>query len=192
MQDFSLNGQLLLSKPSAKTQDDVFTESVVYVCRHDKKGTLGLILNRPLENISTLELMLQFDLHVSGHLADAPVFFGGPVDVSRGFVLSWGALEDSDTKSIHVKNDLWLSTNLNAFRFLEKRENEKLNGIKITLGYAGWTEGQLEEEINQGQWLLSEEKPSFIFETPAHELWQSCLKRLGVDPLRLSSHVEFV
>lgn len=184
MEASSLRGQLLLAMP--EMHDKRFQGAVVLLCIHDKKGAMGLILNKPLDSLPLSEIVMQLDLKASvSNLENLPVYYGGPVEIGRGFVV-----HSSDYESEHsqpVTKHISLASHTQIIE-------DKLNGCgprdtMIALGYAGWSPGQLERELAQNAWLILPTKKDDIFKTNAQDLWLKTLESNRIRPENLSSLV---
>ena len=172
----TLKGYLLIATPTVS--DAVFGESLVYICTHDTDGAVGLIINRPLESVTFLELLTQFNMKSPDNLKDNPIFFGGPVDVNRGFILHPAA--HMIESSIAINDEIALTANLSFFK--EVVSYAAPNDILVTLGYAGWEAGQLEEELKQGQWLCIKPTPAILFGDDHDHKWRHAYESLGMNP----------
>lgn len=163
--------------------DPHFAGSVVYICEHNDKGALGLVINRPTDlTLQTLFERIDLTLEIAP-LANAPVFFGGPVQTERGFVLH-EASEQDYSSSVHVTERLRLTTSKDVLEAIAHGGGPKR--LLVTLGYAGWSAGQLESEIAANGWLTVRADPSILFDTPAPERYAATVKLLGFDPVMLS------
>ncbi|SNZ05559.1 YqgE/AlgH family protein [Cohaesibacter gelatinilyticus] len=188
----SLEGQFLVAMPSVKGPH--FERSVVYICSHDKQGAMGLIINQVSDQITFPDLLKQID--ILGESAGAislpsparrmKVLDGGPVDQGRGFVLHSGdyILKDS---TLQVANDVCLTATIEILRALA--EGTGPSSALLTLGYAGWSAGQLEEELQSNSWLTCEPDPTMLFECAPEDLYDRSLDLMGVDLSMLSSEV---
>lgn len=166
--------------------DPNFARSLIYVCEHNDQGALGVIINRPLDmNIATLyeRVEIPFDVtHQHPDTGRAPVYFGGPVQTERGFVLhrpvgQWqSTLVVRDGIGLTSTRDILVGIGANG----EPCEH------LITLGYAGWSAGQLEWEITQNAWLTVAADPRIIFSLPHEERLTAAMQTLGIDFSRLS------
>lgn len=180
----SLKNHFLIAMPSLT--DPYFKQSVVYLCEHDEEGAMGFIINVPVK------LTLQELLKNAENIENEPnppltgsVFLGGPLDMERGFVLHSPTGDNSKSTQL---NDQLLMSNSNAI--LSTLGTDKApDNYMVTLGYASWDSGQLEEEMNDNQWLTIGCENDIIFNTPVEQRWNSSLKRLGIDPSQLSSEV---
>jgi putative transcriptional regulator len=181
----NLTNQFLIAMPGMA--DENFSRTVIYLCEHSKNGALGLVINRPtditLKNLfEKVELSLDRD-----ELAGQPVFFGGPVQTERGFVLHEKAGTDQSpyTSTLSIAGgELEMTTSKDVLEALANGAGPKR--LMVTLGYSGWSAGQLEEEIGRNGWLTVDADPKVIFDTPVEERYQRALSLLGFDPLMLS------
>jgi putative transcriptional regulator len=176
-----LTGQLLIAAP--QIVDPRFSHTVILMCGHDTNGAMGIILNRLIDGLTLKDLLQQFDLHNPDILqVSTPIHFGGPVEMGRGFVLhSVDYLTDS---SIKISNNIALSSTLEILSLVSQG-----NGPKekiIALGYAGWSTGQLEAELQKNSWLQAEADFDIIFSSDLPGMWRKALNKLGVDPTLLS------
>lgn len=176
-----LTHKFLIAMPAMA--DPNFAGSVVYVCEHTDKGALGLVINRPTE--LTLEgLFDKIDLKLEiAPWKDTPVYFGGPVQTERGFVLHVPAGQYSS--SLPVRDDIALTTSKDVLEAVAGGTGP--SKLLVTLGYSGWGAGQLESEVSANAWLTVDAQQSIIFDTPAEARQAAALRLLGVDPLQLSA-----
>jgi putative transcriptional regulator len=161
---------------------------VVYLCEHSDKGALGLVINRPID-IKLKNLFERVDLSLDREdLADEPVYFGGPVQTERGFVLHepLGQTEaEAYSSTLSIPGGLVMTTSRDVLEALSHGAGPKR--VLITLGYAGWGAGQLEDELARNGWLTVAADPGIIFETPVEARYERALGLLGIDRLMLSS-----
>ena len=155
--------------------------TVIYVCEHSAKGALGLVINRPTDlTVESLLEKIDLKLEISTD-TDSLVFFGGPVQTDRGFVLHAPAREYSS--SIKLEG-MALTTSRDVLEDVAGGCGP--DRILVTLGYAGWGAGQLENELAQNAWLSVASDPEIIFGVPPEERYDAALKLLGIDPIMLS------
>jgi putative transcriptional regulator len=175
-----LTHQFLIAMPAMA--DPNFAGSVVYVCEHSDKGALGLVINRPTE-LTLAGLFDKIDLKLEiAPWKDEPVFFGGPVQTERGFVLHQPP--GSYSSSLAVSDDIALTTSKDVLEAVAAGTGP--GKLLVTLGYAGWGMGQLEHEIGQNAWLTVAAEAEVIFDTPAEERFAAALKLLGIEAKQLS------
>ncbi len=181
----SLIGQLLLAPPQIHA--DIFDQSVILVCSHDNAGALGLILNHPIDAITFIELLAHLQINCDQNIKDKKVYFGGPVSMNRGFVLhSRDVLHD--TSSI-ISEGIALTSNSAFFHLISKKTPKHW---RVALGYAGWTAGQLEDEVKNGVWIQRPAQENLIFETPDTQQWKASFEEMGVDPYFISHEIGMV
>jgi putative transcriptional regulator len=176
-----LTHKFLIAMPAMA--DPNFAGAVVYICEHTDKGALGLVINRPTE--LTLEnLFDKIDLKLEiAPWKDTLVYYGGPVQTERGFVLHVPA--GSYSSSLAVADDIALTTSKDVLEAVAGGSGPAK--LLVTLGYAGWSAGQLESEVSANAWLTVDAQPTVIFDTPSEARQAAALKLLGVDPAQLSA-----
>ena len=165
--------------------DPHFAHTLTYVCEHSAEGALGIVVNKPID--MTLSVLFeQIDVALAdAELRDSPVHFGGPVQVDRGFVLhrplgNWQS-------TLAVSDDIGLTTSKDVLEAVGRGEGPR--DVFVSLGYAGWSAGQLEQEIAQNAWLTVAADPEVLFDTPADARLPAAMKLLGIDFSRLSDDV---
>ncbi|WP_395140886.1 YqgE/AlgH family protein [Schlegelella aquatica] len=177
----NLTNQFLIAMPGMA--DDTFAGAVVYLCEHTEKGALGLVINKPID-IKLRNLFEKVDLTLDREdLAEQPVYFGGPVQTERGFVLH-EPVGGHYNSSLAIPGGLEMTTSKDVLEALANGAGPKK--VLVTLGYSGWAPGQLEDELARNGWLTVQAEPSIIFDTPAHERYDRALALLGIDPRMLS------
>jgi putative transcriptional regulator len=181
----NLTNQFLIAMPGMA--DDNFSRAVVYLCEHTQNGALGLVINRPTD-ITLKSLFEKVELTLDREeLAGQPVYFGGPVQTERGFVLheKTGTVESPYTSTLAIAGgDLEMTTSKDVLEALANGAGPRK--LLVTLGYSGWSAGQLEEEIGRNGWLTVDADPQVIFDTPVEQRYERALSLLGFDPLMLS------
>ena len=188
----NLTNQFLIAMPGMT--DGNFAGSVVYLCEHTDRGALGLVINKP-SDIKLGHLFEKIDLALDREeLAEQPVFIGGPVQTERGFVLHESSDDDAAdidadgatyNSSLRIPGGLAMTTSKDVLEALAHGAGPKR--VLVTLGYAGWSAGQLEDEIARNGWLTVDARPEVIFETPIAQRYDKALSLLGFDPRMLSS-----
>jgi len=181
-ENLSLQNHYLIAMPALA--DFNFSHAVVYICAHNDEGAMGIVINRPLMDLKLGEVLSQLNIESDkSELVNLPVYLGGPVQPERGFI-------------IHRPNDSWQSTLVMSdevgvtssqdilFAMVEGQGPEE---FLVTLGYAGWEPGQLEEELSSNLWLTAPADPSILFDTPVERRWEKAAASLGVDINKLSS-----
>lgn len=180
MSALSLSHHFLIAMPNMA--DPFFARSVVYLCEHTEHGAMGMIVNRA-SDMSLEELFSQIGLKlIRTELAKLPVYFGGPVQADRGFVLhqplgNWQS-------SLSVTDDIAMTTSKDILTAVG--EGHGPERMLVALGYAGWEAGQLEHEIGQNGWLTVPADMSIVFDLPPEDRYDAAIKLLGFDPALLS------
>lgn len=180
MDRINLTHHFLLAMPGLT--DPNFEGALTYICDHGEQGALGIIVNRPMTlSLSGLFEQIGLDL-LDTRLMDQPVYLGGPVQNERGFVLHRpiGAWKST----LVVGGQVGLTTSKDILEATAKAEGPEQ--IVVSLGYAGWGAGQLEEEIKQNAWLTVPADPEVIFALQPSKRLAAALAILGVDPAMLS------
>lgn len=179
-----LTHHFLIAMPAMA--DPSFSRSLTYICEHNEQGALGVIVNRPIDmDIATLfeRVNIPFKANETPSvIGSMPVYFGGPVQTDRGFVLHRPAGHWQST--LVVKDDIGLTSTRDIL--LEMAATGVPSQILVTLGYAGWSAGQLEWELSQNAWLTVDADPQIMFELPAEERLAAAMQLLGVDFANLS------
>ena len=186
-----LDGQMLIATPAMP--DERFARSVIYMCAHSSEGAMGIIVNQPAAHISFPDLLVQLDVVGRSDLIQLPptaggvkVLKGGPVETSRGFVLhsSDFFIENS---TLPIDDGICLTATLDILKAIA-RGNGPASAI-LALGYAGWSPGQLENEMQQNGWLHCSADPELIFGVDIEAKYDRALLKIGVRPGMLSSEV---
>ena len=179
-----LTNQFLIAMPGMA--DDTFAGSVVYLCEHSERGALGLVINKPID-IKLKNLFEKVELPLDrADLAEQPVFFGGPVQTERGFVLheKQGFGSSPYTSTMSVPGGLEMTTSKDVLEAMSNGAGPRR--VLITLGCSGWSAGQLEDEIGRNGWLTVDADPVVIFDTPIEKRYERAVSLLGFDPRMLS------
>ena len=182
-----LANQFLIAMPGMV--DETFAGTVVYLCDHTTNGAMGLVINRPTD-IDLANVFDKIDLQLEIQpLAQKPVYFGGPVQTDRGFILHEQKESDKYSSSLKVPGGLSMTTSKDVLE--EVAAGAGPERFLMTLGYAGWSAGQLEDEISRNGWLNiqapTNEMAQIIFETPNEDKYDKVLALLGIDAGFLSS-----
>jgi len=181
-----LANQFLIAMPGMV--DVNFAGSVIYLFEHTEKGAMGLVVNRPTEvDLATLFDKIELKLEIAP-LLEQPVYFGGPVQIERGFVLHEPSPENAYSSSLAVPGGLTMTTSKDVLEAVANGQGPK--NFLMTLGYSGWGAGQLEEEIALNGWinvpLSREAMVEIIFNTPSSQRYERTMSHLGFDPSHLS------
>ena len=180
MSQLDLSHHFLIAMPAMT--DPYFAKSLTYVCEHNEQGAMGVVVNRPI-SLTLSELFAQINMPLNqNELEDMPVHFGGPVQTDRGFVLHEPKGEWQSTLQINSKVGLTTSKDI----LQAVGEGVGPRHLLVTLGYAGWSEGQLEQEILQNAWLSVPADERILFDMPAEERLNAAMALLGIDYATLS------
>ncbi|MEY3798068.1 MAG: hypothetical protein RLZZ572_249 [Pseudomonadota bacterium] len=185
LENVNLTGHLLIAMPGMT--DPFFSKSVTFICTHNQDGAMGVMINRPTDlSYETLFEKIKVDL-AQNELADNTVLYGGPVQPERGFVLHEHSGEWDSTLSIAENTALTTSKDILESVAIGTGPKKML----LALGYAGWTAGQLEQEIAANSWLSVQAKDGetlhkILFECKAEDKLNASLALLGVNPAMLS------
>lgn len=174
----SLAPGLLLAMP--QMTDPNFARSVVLLCRHDRDGAMGLVVNRPTSTL--VSNLVSFDPPLTQDRSRMQVWTGGPVEPNRGWLLL--GFDPGGEQAISIAPGIYLSGSVEVLRSLLV-DPEKAAEARFLLGYAGWGEAQLEGELAASAWLTAECDPDLIFRTDASVMWETAIRSLGVDPYAL-------
>ena len=162
-------------------EDPHFSRTLTYICEHNDQGALGVVVNRPIDmTLQSLFERLSLTLG-DGEFADAPIYFGGPVQTDRGFVLH--EPQGNWQSTLRVREAIGLTTSKDILEAVGRGDGP--SRMLVTLGYAGWSPGQLEHEISQNAWLTVEARDAIIFDLPAEERLPAAMELLGLDYARL-------
>ncbi len=183
----NLTNQFLIAMPGMG--DGTFAGTVVYLCEHTEKGALGLVINKPID-ITLKNLFEKVELSLDREdIAELPVYFGGPVQTERGFVLHEAQEGDDEesaySSSLKIEGGLEMTTSKDVLEAISGGAGPKK--MLVTLGYSGWAAGQLEDELSRNGWINVEAEPGIIFDTPVHQRYDKALLLLGIDAGMLSS-----
>ncbi|MDX2258428.1 MAG: YqgE/AlgH family protein [Hyphomicrobiaceae bacterium] len=183
-----LDGQLLIAMPTMT--DPRFVRSVIYMCAHSEEGAMGLIINQKSPNLSFLELLGRLDIIpegtgaalAEGALQGKPVHVGGPVETGRGFVLHSDDYRIADT-TLTVTDGVCLTATVEILRAIARGGGPSRS--LLALGYAGWSAGQLESELQANGWLTCPADAGLVFSDDTTTTYQRALAKLGIDPSHL-------
>ncbi|TWI64212.1 putative transcriptional regulator [Pseudoduganella lurida] len=179
----NLANHFLIAMPSM--QDPVFGGTVVYVCEHNENGVLGVVINKPTD--MTMDTLFErIDIEVTAGregMTDKAIMFGGPVQDDRGFVLHTPGARYSS--SLTVTDDVAFTTSIDVLEAVARGAGPQR--MLVSIGYSGWSPGQIEDEISRNGWLTVHADPDVLFDLPVEERYLAAMKLLGIDPLMLTS-----
>jgi putative transcriptional regulator len=183
--ELNLANHFLIAMPSML--DPIFNGSVIYLCEHNPRGALGVVINKPID--MTMEVLfdridLKLDILPGGtSTAGNQVMFGGPVQDDRGFVLHTPVGAFSST--LKVTDEIAFTTSRDVLEAVAS--GEEPHRLLVSVGYSGWSAGQLEEEIAKNGWLTVAADPAVMFDLPIEERYVAAIKLLGIDPMMLTA-----
>ncbi|MFO8053621.1 MAG: YqgE/AlgH family protein [Bacteroidales bacterium] len=161
-------GRLLISEPFL--QDMFFKRSVVLLADHNKDGSFGLILNKPVE-MKFNEIVQNFP-----HF-EVPLYMGGPVKTDSVFFIH--SLGDQIKNSYPIIPGLYWGGDIEDVKQMIREKALGKYQIKFFLGYSGWSENQLNEELERNSWVITDTRSKEVLEKPAESMWQKMVKSLG-------------
>lgn len=182
--ELNLVNHFLIAMPSI--QDPMFGGAVIYMCEHNEHGALGIVINKPTDmNVETL--FERINIAVDSSPENCPeikklVMFGGPVQEDRGFVLHVPMTNFSST--INISDQISFTTSRDVLEAVGQGRGPKR--LLVSVGYAGWSAGQLENELLNNGWLTVQADPIILFDLPIEQRLAAAIKLLGFDPLMLS------
>lgn len=177
-----LTNQLLIAMPALR--DPNFARGVTFLCQHGEDGAMGLMINR-LSEYRLGDVLAQMNMTSElAEVVDAPVLIGGPMQPERGFVLhsplgEWeSSFRISDRLSVTTSRDILVAM----------AAGEGPRHAIVTLGYSGWSPGQLEQELRDNAWLTAPASEEVLFATPLEERWEAAANIVGVNLIQLASY----
>jgi putative transcriptional regulator len=184
-----LDGQLLIAMPVMG--DPRFERSVIYLCAHSPDGAMGIMVNRPVGSIDFPELLVQLNIIEKDEQIKLPekaetlkVLRGGPVDTGRGFVLHSSDFY-IENATLRIDDSICLTATVDILKAIAHGSGPKR--AILALGYAGWRAGQLEAEIQDNGWLHCDADQDLVFGNDVEEKYSRALRKIGVDPGKLSN-----
>ena len=184
-----LDGQMLVAMPGMV--DERFSRTVIYVCAHSPEGAMGIVVNKPAADLSMPDLLVQLEIIPEAELIRLPnrvgrmqVLMGGPVETSRGFVLHTPDFF-LDESTLPIDDGICLTATIDILRAIAAGKGPQ--SAVLALGYAGWSPGQLESEIQANGWLNCPADPGLIFGTGLDAKYDLALRKIGIDLAMLSS-----
>lgn len=187
----NLTNHFLIAMPGL--EDALFSKSVVYVCEHNSKGALGLVINKPAD-MDLKALFEKIDLPMErSDLQANRVFQGGPVQTERGFVLHEGldlpGAEDSKSSlyasTMTIPGGLEMTTSKDVLEAIASGSGPRK--VLVSLGYSAWAGGQLETELGENSWITVDADPRIIFDTPVDQRYDQALALLGLQAWMIST-----
>jgi len=187
--DDFLDGQLLIAMPLMS--DRRFARSVVYLCAHSEDGAMGLIINQRAPHISFPDLLERLGIvpsdtgdGLSNEKLSMSIHVGGPVETGRGFVLHSSDYFANDS-TLPIEDGVCLTATIDILKAIAAGEGP--NKAILALGYAGWSPGQLESEIQANGWLNCPADLGLIFNPDVESKYTRAFAKIGIDPSHLVS-----
>ena len=174
-----LKNHFLVSMPSIN--DPIFKRSIILICRDTKEGSMGLIINKPIDNILKTNPMLETNLEDT-YPKGSKIYFGGPVGLNIGCVLHESTYQTD--KTLNISKELSLTSDKKIIKDI--RKNNGPDNFMFALGYAGWDRGQLISEIENGDWLVAPSSSECIFKVGDNEKWDLYSSLIGFNLDELS------
>ena len=178
----NLQHHFLIAMPAL--QDPIFRRAVVYICEYNEDGAMGIIINKPLENLQVEGILDKLKIPAEARLPeirlDKPVMLGGPLAEDRGFILHTPPVFSS---SIRISDNTVVTTSRDVLETLGTASQP--SEVLVALGYASWEKGQLEQEILDNAWLTAPADMNILFKTPIADRWRDAAKLIGIDILTM-------
>jgi putative transcriptional regulator len=176
-QDFSnLTGKILIASPYTM-EGNVFHQSIIYFIQHNKEGSVGLIINHPVNNAPANNLFRKLDANIDLGKLDLEVHLGGPVEMERGFFLHTNEYS-KNLLFTPIEDGLAVSSNVQIVKDISDGDGPKKS--LFIIGYTGWGENQLEFELENNLWIVAEPNLDLIFDEDSDEKWHKALSTLGI------------
>jgi len=183
MENVSLTNHFLIAMP--QLDDPNFFHSVTYICQHDQQGAMGIIINQPLD-MKLDDVLEQLEIeNDDAALAQQTIYFGGPVQQERGFILH--SPDKKWESTLFISDSIAITSSGDILKDIVAHKGPKQS--LIALGYAGWGSGQLETELAQNAWLSVPAAAEIIFDTAVEKRWQEAASLLGIDLKLLSEDI---
>ena len=184
-----LDGQMLIAMPSMR--DERFARTLIYMCAHSSEGAMGIVVNQPAADINFPDLLVKLEVIPANERIQLPrragtikVLKGGPVETGRGFVLH-SADFFIENSTLPIDEGICLTATLDILKAIARGKGPQ--SAVLALGYAGWAPGQLESEIQENGWLHCSADPELIFGPDIDGKYGRALRKIGIDPGKLSS-----
>ena len=176
-----LSGKLLVAMPGMG--DPRFAHAVVFLCAHSDDGAMGLIVNKRVPELALDDLLEQLDIGKGQASAGVGVYFGGPVEGGRGFVLHSGEWSGS-AATLTVDETFAMTATKDVLEDIARGQGPA--AALTALGYAGWGPGQLETELQRNDWLMVDADTAIVFDRDDAGKWSRAIRKLGIDPSMLA------
>ena len=180
----NLTHHFLIAAP--ELSDPRFERTLIYICRHDNQGALGLAVNRPIENSSVGKLLEDLDMEVTNaQVMEDMALDGGPMYPEIGFVLHTG--QPQWASSFAISENVCITTSQDILKRIAAGQG--IGHYHLCLGHASWGKKQLDNELNNGDWLICPADLTLLFDTPFEERWQGAAAKIGINFDYLSSDI---
>ncbi|HTR87316.1 MAG TPA: YqgE/AlgH family protein [Reyranella sp.] len=166
-------GRFLVASPSMP--DERFQKSVVFICKHDDDGALGIIVNNKVDDLPLGQVYKQLGIEVPKPASETPVLFGGPVETSRGLVLH--SADYTREETLLIEGGMALTASLEILKDMAVGTGPK--NAWLALGHSGWAPGQLDRELQDNAWLVVDSDSGLVFDADFEAKWQKALDTLG-------------
>lgn len=179
---FDLSGKVLIAMPGMG--DPRFEKAVIFLCAHSEDGAMGLIINKPADDVNFTELLERLEIAPVVGASSPAIYLGGPVEHARGFVLH-SSDYSTEAATLKVDDDFGMTATVEVLEDIAHGDGPQ--AALLALGYSGWGPGQLENEIAHNGWLIGDADSTIIFGGDDSGKWSAALAALGVDALTLSA-----
>jgi len=180
--DDFFQGQFVIAMPGLA--DENFSRSVVCITEHKNDGAIGFIINKPHPRIFCRDIFEELGIEYKESAGNIPVYFGGPVQVDRIFILHSDPLDRAGC--FRFSSDLAISTSIDIINAIANGEGPEK--YIFLVGCAGWAEKQLEHEIIHNFWLTAPVDMEILFELEPEHIWREVIERMGINPALLSGN----
>ncbi|XBC39507.1 MAG: YqgE/AlgH family protein [Buchnera aphidicola (Nurudea shiraii)] len=182
----SFQNHFLIAMPNLR--NPFFKKSVIYIFKHDNNGAMGIIINKPIENLTIEKILNELKINISSnntlsHL-NKPVIIGGPISEDRGFILH--SFKKKFISSILISKNIFITSSRDILEYIANNQDSK--NMIMTLGHCIWNKNQLENEILNNIWLTTSANNSILFNTPLSEKWVKSAQNIGIDINILSTN----
>ena len=178
-----LLGKLLIASPGL--EDLRFQDSVILICEHSNDAVMGLILNKPLYNFDIYQILKKLKIKDNSKVENKTAFFGGPVHLNQGFIIH--SNEKIYPTSTKILSQIMITSSNEILNDISKNQSPKFS--KIFLGCAVWDRNQLDNEIIDNSWIITNSSEEIIFDRQSgFDLWKKSLVNIGIDPKKLVSY----
>ena len=172
----TLLNQIIIAMPHM--QDERFNKSVIFICEHNSYGAIGLIINKKMQKDFSSSVIVELNQRSNFKIKKSlALYFGGPVSTERGIILH--DMNIPNNNSVKISDNLFMSSHIDSLKAIQS--NKKCS-YKFMMGYSGWAAGQLEQEIDRGDWLDAAPDKALIFESVGNteEIWLRAQEKAGL------------